>query len=231
VIRRLALALLAAVAQESAAPPVARTTLDGRPSAAVVTLARGMRVAYDVRTCGMFRAWSGARSPGDRGAQSWFEAAAGRAWWLARAGHARALEPIWLGYVLDGGRATLRYELRGEEGLAIAVEESPEFVAPTDLGDEPTHVAPWLHGEMLGVRRAFRATGIPEGTRLFLTLDGEIRGRYLVDDVLDPCEAPCEPTSPQRRCERLFARLPFEGGDARNEIVFFFDPRVEASAR
>lgn len=189
--------------------------------AVTLALEQRMWVSYDTETCALRVAWNGSNG-GETKAEArgarWLDGARGGVWWLVRNGQARELETVWRGYVFRGSQVTLRYELRLDD-VRIGIEETPEFLQPTDLADDPSSIAPWVTRDMVGMRRTFRASGIPDGAGVSLTLADEMRGNLLSQDLVDPLEAPGSATTTRR----IFARMPLRGADAWNELIYFFE--------
>ena len=222
-------------------PWVFRSTLDGRPRMVTIALDRDLWVAYDATWCGLYAAWKGdvdfdgSASPGEprappstpalRGARD-LEGPDGAVWWIARDGEAVAAKPVWRGYAFDGGQVQLRYELVHPDGARIQVEETPEFVLPEKLYEDPASAAPWLHAGMVGFRRTFAASGVPEGTQVFLSLRAEVEGGYLIERLLDLVEED-ERTPDGRTRRRMSGRLPLDSQASTNEIIFFFERQAQ----
>ena len=226
---RTLVAVLAALAFQGAGPSairrprdpwVFRVTIACVDRAVTVALDASLWTAYDTEMCSLRLAWRGDFGGEARAAQSgarWLEGAAGGVWWLVRDGQARALEPVWRGYAFRGQQATLRYELRHEE-VRVSIEETPEFVRPADLADDPSSLAPWVMRDMVGLRLTFRASGIPDGATVTLALSEKLQGNLLSVDLADPIDRPLEGGAERR----VAARMPLRGSEAWNELVYFF---------
>lgn len=232
------LATLAALAQGAAVRPrdpwVFRATLDQRPRAVVIALANEMWVAYDAATCGIYRCWSGGVAPRDEAfavdGAVLTEAPTGSVWWIESQGKAELADAIFRGYRFKNNQVTLRYELRLKDGARIHVEETPEFERPDELAEDPTTVAPWMKRDLIGLRRSFKASGIPEGLRVSLTVRATCVGYVTFDRLLDPIDREVEGEGGVKLRE-LFARLPIDGDNATSEIHFFFAPPGGGAAK
>jgi hypothetical protein len=224
--RRAVLAALAALAagqgparERPRDPWVFRTRCAGVESALVVALHRELWLAYDPRRCALVRAWHGGDvglGAADAAPARWLDGTPDGVWWLVRGEEALAMTPRWRGYVLRDGQVTLRYELRVGE-VAVTVEETPELVRPRELADDPAAIAPWVEPSMVGLRRAFRASGVPEGASVCLALADTLRGGVLARDLADPIEAELE-----GGLVRVAARLPLRADGAWSEVLAFF---------
>lgn len=210
-------------------PWVMRGAVDGVESAVTLALHAELWVSYDARWCSLHGAWSGrgsAERTVDVPAARRLDGADGAVWWLVQHGEARLVEARWLGYVLRDGQATLRYEMRCGDARML-VEETPELVRPADLADDPSAIAPWVRADMLGLRRTFHATGVPDGAQLCLTLSDRVRGGVVVQELADLIEEPCEGEG----CRRWSARMPLVGAEAWNELIYFFAAPDRVRAR
>jgi hypothetical protein len=225
------LALLLALFQAVERPRpdwVFRAELDGRPQSVIVALSRELWVAYDSRACSLARVWRGGVGlrDGAPGLASQGEALSvggeGQVWWLESNGRALATSVVWRGYRFSGGEVALRYELVAE-GARVTIEETPEFVRPRDVCEDPASAAPWMRADLIGLRRRFKASGIPEGMRAVLTLRTRCVGYLAYDRILDPIERAVEGQTERE----LLARLPLDQGNSTSEIHVFFAAAAE----
>jgi len=207
-------------------PWIYRCELDGRPRALVLALQTDLWLAYDTESCTLVRA---TRGDPQRGAKDWLTDRGGAVWWLARDGHALALEARYLGFEVRDGHAMLHFELIAPSGERIAVDETSEFVRATELGDDPTTIAPWLTPTKFALRRTLQARGVPEGAQLSLALACDLRhapGNFLAENLRDGDEV-----AGASSMSRLTGRLPFEGAASSNEILLFFDPATSMDSK
>lgn len=210
-------------------PWVFRGRVDDIERAVTVALHAELWIAYDSTTCALRRAWNGRDGGASQAAADGarlLDGSEGGTWWVLRDGVARSPSVVWRGYAFRGQQVTLRYELVLDD-VHIAIEETPELVRPTDLADDPASIAPWVSRDMLGLRRTFRASGIPAGASVSLALHDEVRGNVISQDLLDPFERSAERSG--RRALR--ARLPLRGAEAWGELIYFFDARAASRAR
>ena len=161
-------------------PWVFRSVLDQQARMVTISLSPELWVAYDAKTCGLYRAWPGGEKGGvlftgpvynDRhGPQPQSEGPAyeqnkpaARAWSAARGTAAVGVKTRFDGYRRDGQkRVTLMYTLTLDGGADVKVEESPEAGAAS--------------GGKVTLRREFKFTGIPDGTTIHLTLAADAGG-------------------------------------------------------
>jgi hypothetical protein len=207
-------------------PWIYRCELDGRPRALVLALQTDLWLAYDTESCALVRA---TRGDPQRGAKDWLSDRGGGVWWLARDGHAVALQPRFLGFETRDGHAVLHCELLDPDGTRIAVDETPEFVRAAELGDDPTTIAPWLSPAKFALRRTLQARGVPQGAQLSLVLACDLRhaqGNFLAENLRDSDEV-----AGAASLSRLTGRLPFEGAVSSNEILLFFDPATSTDSK
>ena len=178
---------------EEVAPPrphepwVFRSVLDQQARMLTVALSPELWVAYDAKTCGLYRAWPGGEKGGvlftgpvynDRhGPQPQSEGPpyqqnkpAARAWSAARGTAAVGVKTKFDGYRRDGQkRVTLMYTLTLDGGGDVKVEESPEAGAAS--------------GAKVSLRREFKFAGIPDGTTIYLTLAADASGGKVALEV------------------------------------------------
>ena len=125
-------------------PWVFRSVLDQQARMVTIALSPDLWVAYDAKTCGLYRAWPGGEKGGvmftgpvynDRhGPQPQSEGTpyqqskpAARAWSAVKGTAAVGVKTRFDGYRRDGQkRVTLLYTLTLDGGAAVKVEESPE---------------------------------------------------------------------------------------------------------
>lgn len=238
--RALSWIALLALAQGDPARPadpwVLRGELDGRPRAVVVGLESRLWLDYDAETCSLARVFGGGvrDAPDGEGyvvaGPTYTQGSQGSVWWIERAGTATAAEAIFRGYRFQGRQVTLRYELRASDGLRVQIEETPEFERPEDLYEDPSAGPPWMKPDLIGLRRTFKATGIPAGVRVCLTLRARCAGYVAYDRILPEGEREVE-VSPGVTVRELFARLLIEADNSTNDIHFFFSPAAAVAAR
>ena len=165
-------------------PWVFRSVLDQQARMVTIALSPELWVAYDAKTCGLYRAWPGGEKDGEKGGvlftgpvyndrhgpqpQSegtpYQENKPGtQAWSASRGGSDVAVKTKFDGYRRDGQKSvTLLYTLALDGGAAVKVEESPEATAAPD-------------GKVT-LRRTFKFTGISDGTTVKLMLAADATG-------------------------------------------------------
>jgi hypothetical protein len=220
-------------------PWVFRSVLDGRARMVTVALANEIWVAYDATSCGLTKAWKGGvhfdgavyttvhgPQPTSEG-EAYVLGAPGPAWQFTDAeGKTAVLAPRWRGYVLANGQVRLRYDLSLPGGAVARVEETPEFVRPEKLFDDPTSQAPWLTRGLVGLRRTFTATGIPPGTSVSVAVEADCVGYFMerLAGAVDR-ETVLADGSKGRHVE---GRVPLDAAVPSNDVTLYFRPKGDA---
>lgn len=223
-------------------PWVFRAELDGRAARLVAALSSELWVAYDPVSCGLGKAWSQgvrpAAEPGVRGLGARFVAAGpaylehhasgGAAWTLVDAtGATHPAHPRWRGFRVEQGALRIAFEVALPGGGVARVEETPEFVRPEKLFEDPQSHAPWLARGLVGLRRTFRASGIPEGWRLCSPVEADCVG-YLKDRLADVVDQPITLAdgSPGRH---FSGRIELGAAFPEDDVMLFFRPPKTAA--
>ncbi len=204
---------------------VMRTALDGRPRAVVLALNANLWAAYDLDSCSLYKVWSGDITTDPEGGSksrgtTFTESAPGAVWWIEENGKAQPADAKFRGCRFQQKQVVLEYELATPSGAKIQIEETPEFERPEDLDSEPTNIAPWMKSGLLGLRRSLKATGVPAGVHLSLTVRARCVGYVDYDRILPEGERELEEGGVKLR--ELFARLLLDASSATHEIHFFF---------
>ena len=216
-------------------PWVFRSVLDGRARMVTVALANELWVAYDAGTCGLTKAWTGGvhfdgavyttvhgPQPKSEGA-AYVESKAPAMWrYRDAAGVETELRPRWRGYRLEQGQVRLLSSFALPGGAEAQVEETPEFVRPERLFEDPTSHAPWLVRGLVGFRRTFHATGLSAGTSLSVSVEADCVG-YLMDRLSGSVDR--EVALPDgTKGRRLEGRLVLAAESPGNDVILFFRP-------
>ncbi|MBI5433804.1 MAG: hypothetical protein HZA52_13310 [Planctomycetes bacterium] len=229
----LVLALCAAfVGPERPSDPwVFRGAWDGHERVLVARLDRALGVVYDLEHASLVSAFAGDVREGERGFELdgaiHTQGPEGAVWWVEEGGNAKLAETHFKGHRFQNGQVTLRWELVTASGAKIQIEETPEFERPEDFDADPTSVAPWLVPGLIGLRRSFKASGLPAGVRLALLVRARCVGYVDYDRILPEGEREVEVDGVKLR--ELYARLLIEPENGTHEIHFFFTPPKEAA--
>jgi len=223
-------------------PWVFRSVLDQRARMLTIALSNDMWVAYDATWCGLYKAWKGGvhfdgavyttvhgPQPTSEGAD-YVRGVDGGVWSLTtKEGASTQLRAHWRGYVLQHGQVRLQYDLELPEGLRVRIEETPEFVRPEKLFDDPQSQAPWLTPGLVGLRRTFTASGLPEGLRVSVAFKADCTG-YLMER-LTGVEDQEQVLADGSKGRRVSGQVPLEAATPRNELMLFFPPLPEPQAK
>ncbi|MCE9595041.1 MAG: hypothetical protein K8S98_12725 [Planctomycetes bacterium] len=211
-------------------PWVFRGAWNGHERVLVARLAGDLGVIYDLEHASMLTAFAGDVRDGEHGfeidAARYTDGPEGAVWWIEEGGSAKLADARFKGHRLQNGQVTLRYELVTESGARIQIEETPEFETPESFDADPSSVAPWLVPGLIGLRRSFKATGIPPGVRVALLVRARCVGYVDYDRILPEGEREIEVGGKTLR--ELYARLLIEPDNGTHEIHFFFEPGQEA---
>lgn len=220
-------------------PWVFRCVLDQRARMVGVALSNELWVAYDATSCGLYKAWKGGvRFDGAvyttvHGPQptsvgpAYLGETEGEPWAVENADGTRTpLAARWRGYAFRNAQVHLKYELTLPDGARVEIEETPEFVRPQRLFDDPASQAPWMSADLVGLRRTFTANGIPAGVRLSLAARADCVG-YLMEPLaaLEDVEVTLPDGSV---CRRVDARLSIDAAKPTLDWMVFFRPPAEA---
>jgi hypothetical protein len=238
----LALVLAAVPAQSPVQRPrdpwVFRSVLDERPRMVTVALAKDLWIAYDAADCGLYKAWKGGvhfdgavyttvHGPQPTSEGTAYVTGKGGKVWRATAsdGKRTELTPRWRGYVLARGEVHLRYDVTLPDGTVVSIEETPEFVRPETLAEDPSSRAPWLVKGLVGLRRSFAATGLPSGWTISVAVQADCVGYFpeRLQDVVD-VEVTFDGGAKGRS---LSAAVPLDAALPRNDLMLFFRPPPE----
>lgn len=230
----LVLAMLAALGspERPCDPWVFRGAWEGHERVLVARLDRSLGVVYDLEHAALIAAFAGDVADGERGfvlqGARHTDGPEGAVWWVEEAGSAKLARTRFKGHRFANGQVILRWELVTAAGVRIQIEETPEFERPEDFDADPTSVAPWLVPGLVGLRRSFKASGIPAGVRLALLVRARCVGYVDYDRILPEGEREIEVDGLKLR--ELYARLLIEPENGTHEIHFFFAaPGAEAT--
>ena len=223
-------------------PWVFRSVLDERARMVSIALSSDLWVAYDASWCGLYMAWKGGvhfdgavyttvhgPQPTSEGT-SYLEGPDGLVWSSTSSdGKSVDLPARWRGYVLQKGLVRLQYDLTLPDKSIVRVEETPEFVRPEKLADDPSSLAPWLTKGLVGLRRTFTASGIPAGQSISVAVRAECVG-YLMERLTAVEEHELS-FADGTKGRSLSARVPLDASAPRNELLLFFRPAPESRAK
>lgn len=152
-------------------PWVFRCVLDKNARMVVIALHENLWVAYDAKTCSLYKAWRGdvkfdgavyttvhgpqPTSVGD----TYFDGPQDNVWFIRR--DEELIQPqqvLWRGYSIRDNTVSLRYELILADGSSIEIEEVPEV----SLADD-----------QLVFSRSFTLTGVAPRDQILLNLSTE----------------------------------------------------------
>jgi hypothetical protein len=214
-------------------PWVFRGELEGREHVLVARLARELGVVYDLEHASLVTVFGGDVADGEHGftlpGPRHTEGPDGAVWWVEENGNAKLAETHFKGHRFANGQVILRWELVTAAGARIQIEETPEFERPEDFDADPTSVAPWLVPGLVGLRRSFKASGIPRGVRLALLVRARCVGYVDYDRILPEGEREIELGGDKLR--ELYARLLIEPDNGTHEIHFFFTAPREGATK
>lgn len=217
-------ALAVAWRERPAADWVFRGAFEGRERVLVARLAPELGVVYDLEHASLVCAFAGDVQANERGllidGPRHTEGPDGAVWWVEEQGNAKLAKTTFKGHRFANGQVILRYELVTESGAKIQIEETPEFERPEDFDADPSNVAPWLVPGLVGLRRSFKASGIPDGVRLALLVRARCVGYVDYDRILPEGEREIDVGG--RKLRELYARLLIEPTNGTHEIHFFF---------
>ncbi len=223
-------------------PWVFRSVLDKRARMLTIALASEMWIAYDASGCNLYKAWQGGvhfdgavyttvhgPQPTSEGL-AYLEGLEGAAWSLtAKDGKSVDVRARWRGYLLAKGQVHLQYDLVLPDGALVRIEETPEFVRPEKLFEDPTSQAPWLSKGLVGLRRTFTASGIPEGTSVSVAIKSDCVG-YLMERLTGVADSEIR-LGDGSKGRHVEGRIPLESATPRNEVMLFFRPLPETKAK
>lgn len=219
-------------------PWVFRSVLDEHARMVTVALSNDMWIAYDAADCGLYKAWKGGvhfdgavyttvHGPQPTSEGTAYVTGQGGKVWSATAsdGKKTELTARWRGYALARGEVHLHYDVTLPEGSVVRIEETPEFVRPETLAEDPSSRAPWLTKGLVGLRRSFSATGLPSGWTISVAVQADCVGYFPerlvgVKDV----EATFADGSKGRS---LTASVPLDAALPLNDLMLFFRPPPE----
>lgn len=145
-------------------PWVFRSVLDQKPRMVTVALHDDLYIAYDARSCQLYKAWKGGvifdgavyttnhgPQPTSKGYAYYTQPDGHNVWYLVSNGVESEAAPVFRGYYFKDGEVTFRYTIKTESEETISLEETPSY--------ETRDGAP-------GLKRTFRVTNLPPDTEL-----------------------------------------------------------------
>jgi hypothetical protein len=224
----------------SSAPPqrprdpwVFRSVLDSRARMVTIALSDEIWLAYDASGCGLYKAWKGGvhfdgavyttvhgPQPTSQGSV-YLQESDQDAWSLTDPDGVRSpVHARWRGYILQRGQVNLQYDLELPNQVLVRIEETPEFVKPEKLFEDPSSQAPWLSNSLVGLRRTFTASGLPEGWSVSVAIQADCTG-YLMERLTAVEEQEISlPDGSKGR--RISGQVPLDAATPRNELMLFF---------
>jgi hypothetical protein len=221
-------------------PWVFRSVLDKHMRMITIALHEDMWVAYDARTCALYRMWKGGVNftgsvydtvhgpqPTVRGAD-YSRGVDGPAWFAFASDKPIDVTPRYQSYLFEAGHVVLRWELELADGRKLHVAEGLEFVRPEDLGfpDERLEELGLTKGDP-GLWRSFRLLDATDDVKLDVFVDTSgTRGPKLADYAERERIEDVKDAKGEFVGTRILSHLPLTKARPHNQVRLFYEPRV-----